>query len=268
MSYQQYEDSLDQGEPIEIYEFTQGLRRWTYVSGAQPVLYESQEYSPSPIKRDRIKQTTDRRKDSLKLTFPRSDSFANQYIGFAPEEQTTVTIRRAHRGDPDEEFVVYWKGRVVGAKATENTIEIECESVFTSIRRPGLRARYELTCRHTLYGRACSVNREAFKHEGTVLSVNGPNMTVEGAGSFADGYFTGGILLSPTGATRFITAHTSDDIQLSRPLDTNIANQTVEIYPGCDHLKETCKNKFNNLPNFGGFPHIPVRNPFDGSSIV
>jgi len=51
MSYQQYEDSLDQGEPIEIYEFTQGLRRWTYVSGAQPVLYESQEYSPSPIKR-------------------------------------------------------------------------------------------------------------------------------------------------------------------------------------------------------------------------
>jgi uncharacterized phage protein (TIGR02218 family) len=28
-------------------------------------------------------------------------------------------------------------------------------------------------------------------------------------------------------------------------------------YWGCDHTQNTCKNKFNNLANFRGFPYIP-----------
>jgi hypothetical protein len=42
----------------------------------------------------------------------------------------------------------------------------------------------------------------------------------------------------------------------------------LTLYPGCDHLKATCLAKFDNLPNYGGFPYIPARNPLDGRSIV
>ena len=42
----------------------------------------------------------------------------------------------------------------------------------------------------------------------------------------------------------------------------------VEIAPGCDLRRDTCAGKFANLDNFGGFPDIPGRNPFGGTSIV
>ena len=42
----------------------------------------------------------------------------------------------------------------------------------------------------------------------------------------------------------------------------------VEIARGCDLRRDTCAAKFGNLDNFGGFPDIPGRNPFGGTSIV
>jgi hypothetical protein len=37
---------------------------------------------------------------------------------------------------------------------------------------------------------------------------------------------------------------------------------------GCDRTFATCQSKFGNSLNFGGFPWIPVKNPFAGDSIV
>lgn len=269
MSYNDFEQSLDIGKPIELYEFIQGLQRWNYISGANSIVRLGQVYTPMPVKRDRIKQTSDIFKDSLKLDFPRDDPFAGQFLGFAPEEVTTLTVLRGHYGDPDEEYIVYWKGRIVGAKAQQNTITVECESVFTSIRRPGLRARFEYGCRHPLYGRGCSVNREAYRVDTVVNAISGEvHITGTALPPLPDGYFTGGMLIAPNGAARFLTAHTGSTVTMNRPIRGLVGGQSVSLYPGCDHLRTTCKNKFNNLDNFGGFPFIPQRNPFDGSSII
>ena len=43
---------------------------------------------------------------------------------------------------------------------------------------------------------------------------------------------------------------------------------SVEIAPGCDLRRDTCAGRFGNLLNFGGFPDIPGRNPFGGTSII
>lgn len=269
MTYSTYENSSELGTPVELYEFIQGIQRWNYISGASPIVRLGQTYTPKPVRRDRIKQTNDIFKDSLKVTFPRDDPFASQFLGFAPEEVTTLTVLRGHYGDPDEEFIVYWKGRVVGVKASGNEINVECESVFTSIRRPGLRARFEYSCRHTLYGARCGVNSEAYKHEGIITALSGAlNVSVAGASLMPNGYYTGGLLVASNGGSRFLVGHTGDTITLNRPLSGLAGGQLVAIYPGCDHLRTTCDTKFVNLDNFGGFPFIPQRNPFDGGSIV
>ena len=41
-----------------------------------------------------------------------------------------------------------------------------------------------------------------------------------------------------------------------------------EAFAGCDRTFATCQSKFGNSLNFGGFPWIPVKNPFAGDSIV
>ena len=268
MSYSSYETSLDSGTPIELYEIVQGSVKWNFISGASELIRLGQLYVPSSITRDNVKQTTDTFKDSMRITFPRDNLFASQYIAFAPEDVTTVTIYRGHYGDPASEFIVYWKGRVVGAKTSGNQIDIQCESVFTSIKRPGLRARFEYTCRRTLYLKGCDVNRESYKLVGTISSIsNGLILSVTGASSKPDGYYTGGMIISPDGVPRFVVAHTGDSVTLSRTVPNLAIGQSISVYPGCDHLKETCFNKFNNLNNFGGFPWIPSRNPYNGSSI-
>lgn len=268
MTYANFENSRESGTPIELYEFTQGLQRWNYISGADLIVFLGQTYSPMPVQRDRVKQNGDIFKNGMKLTFPRDDVFASQFLGFSPETPTTVTIRRGHFGDPDSEFIVYWKGRVLSATASGNQIDLGCESVFTSLKRPGLRAKFEYTCRRTLYRKGCNVNSEAFRHDGLVIGMDGTlGISVAGAGLQPDGYYTGGMLTAPDGSSRFITKHVGDTVTISRPINSLTGSQLVSIYPGCDHLRETCLNKFNNLPNFGGFPFIPGRNPFDGSSL-
>ena len=81
----------------------------------------------------------------------------------------------------------------------------------------------------------------------------------------------------------FITDHTGATLTLSRPmpelaaaiatpeLDPDTGEplpMLADIAPGCDLRAATCAAKFGNLANFGGFPEIPGRNPFGGSSIV
>ena len=268
MSYSAFENSKDSGSVVELYEFVQGTQRFYYSSSENPIAFNGFTYDPFSAKRNSIKQTNDVFKDSMALTFPRSDAFAKQFLGFAPEDVTTLTIRRGHYGDVANEFITYWKGRVVGAKTSDNHVTIDYQSTCTTIKRPGLRARFEYTCLRTLYSRSCSVNKELYRLNGLVTTVAGAAVTVSGCSLMADGFYTGGLVISDSGATRFVISHIGDNLILSRPISGLVGNTTMVVYPGCDHLKETCLAKFNNLNNFGGFPWIPSRNPFDGSSIV
>jgi len=56
--------------------------------------------------------------------------------------------------------------------------------------------------------------------------------------------------------------------ELEAAIDDPEALALVEVAPGCDLRRDTCKSRFGNLLNFGGFPDILGRNPFGGTSIV
>lgn len=269
MTYLNYEVSLDSGSPVELYEFSQNNFVWRYCSCATEVEYLTNIYTPSSIVRDNIKQTTDTFKEAINLVFPKSNAFASQYLTYPPDSVTTLTIYRGHLTDADSQFIVYWKGRVIGAKTTGSEIILQCESVFTSIRRIGLRARFEYNCRHALYSVGCGASKELFKVSGSIVSViDSLNIAVAEAASLPDGYYNAGIVSFEDGTQRFITNHVGSTLTIARPYSGLVGGSAVDLYPGCNHTKETCLNKFNNLNNFGGFPWIPIINPYGGTSIV
>lgn len=268
MSYQSVDESSDNGQPVELYHFQQVTNSWYYTSGAEEITKSGITYEPANITRSVISQSNEISGSRISLDFPRDHLFAAQFLGFTPDLVTTLTIMRGHATDSTNEYQAYWKGRVISGSGTGSVITLECESVFTSMKRVGLRARFQVTCRHTLYSAACGVNLNSSGVAGIATSSSSNILVCSQASSYADGTFTGGMVQTTSGALRFITSHTGSSLVLSRPFLESVGGQSITLFPGCDHLQSTCKDKFNNLPNFGGFPYIPIINPFGGSSIV
>lgn len=272
MSYETYEYSPQSGQPALRFLFVTGAVEYRFTT--EPVIVGDSDgtWIPSPISCGEFSQTNEVAKDPLIITFPRTSEFAQTFIGGIPEQITTVTVFRLHTNDQDEGFELYWKGRVVAINQPGDAIELECENVFSSMLRPGIRARYQKTCRHALYGLGCTLDAEMFAVSGTATAVSGHEVTVpESHTSNGDGYFAGGMLKTTEGYLRYITSHFGNKVFLMTPIRSlaeevdNNGSAAVTLYPGCDHTIDTCKNKFNNIENYGGFPWIPNRNPFNSS---
>ena len=268
MTYDAIETSAQDGHPVELYEFLQGATHSRFTSWASDYSYGGHTFTANGIGRNEISVSDELNKAGLQVTFPRNNTFAYQLLTQCLEVVTLLTIWRGHAGDADGEFVAFWKGRVAGAQADGPGIALNCESVFTSLRRPGLRARYQRMCRHTLYGRGCNLDKEDWGVAGTVGAVDGVSLTVAAAADQADGWYNGGMVGDASGALRFILAHVGSNLTLSRPFADLAVSDSITLYPGCEHTNTVCHDKFDNLPNMGGCPYMPTKNPFGFTSIV
>lgn len=261
--------SYSSGQPVEMYLIEQGSAQRRYTTHAKPVSVSNHIYEPKNMVRDNVETSDDSFKGTLTISIPRNDPLAVELIGASLEIPMIVTLFRGHLvGNKVEDVSVYWKGRVVTTKAQGNEIKIDCESVFTALKRAGLRARYEKTCRHEVFDKGCKVLESKYKKLATISSINVMDIVLNGEAAPV-GYYTAGMIIFPDGSTRLITRHEQPGvITISRPYVEGQAGDKVTLLPGCDHSVGTCKNKFNNYINYGGWPYIPIKNPFGGSSFT
>lgn len=267
MTYAAHENSPQAGSPLELYRFAFMQRHWTLTSGQQTVVHQSEDYLPAAIGRSALEQTDEINRNGIEIRLPRDHPVAALFIASPPEGVVSVTLYRRHRGDPDGEFITLWKGRVLAARLAGSLATLKCEPVASSLKRIGLRARYQLLCRHVLYSAGCGALKERFRVDGTVESVSGATLIVPAAAAQPDGYFCAGMLCVADGL-RMIVAHRGAQLTLIVPLPGLQRAQAVQLYAGCDHGRSQCAARFNNLDNYGGFPFIPVKNPFAGDAIV
>lgn len=269
MTYAARESSLDDGSPVFLYEFTDGTSAYRYCDLPGDITFDSNTWTAESIKHSEIKLSDQVSKNTIKITLPTSNAFAQLFIGWMPELSYSVTVYRTHIGETDS--VVAFKGRITTPELNNNTIVFDVESVLTAIERNGINQRYLLNCRHVLYGNKCLAVKASFLVAGTLSAYSGLVLTISAASGYADNHFRGGIIEFPDGSFRRITAHSGSSITINtnnQYLVDTIPPYSVNLYPGCDKSKATCISKFNNVINFGGFPWIPTKNPISGSSIV
>lgn len=280
MSYNDREISIQGGTPFFLYVFSVGSTVYRFVDLPDDITFDSEDWIHTPIKHGEVGQSSELSKNSMTVEMPLGNEFSNLFIGWSPENVVSFTLLRGHLGETD--YLVYWKGRVVSHKLKDQILEFKCESIFTSLRRSGVRARFVRTCRHSLYGRGCNLNKDDFIVEGLMESYSGLTITVPAAATKTDGWFNGGILEFPDGSYRAILTHVGDQITINRASRYILDNSSgwgknwgnlwggmnLKLYPGCDKTLSTCKDKFNNLLNNGSFKWIPSKNPMGGSSIA
>lgn len=271
--------------PAELYRWVNGETVWTQTSADQAIEYEGETYEPIQIGRGDLSLSPDLARNSLSVKTTRSNPVALLHLTDLSNNMTTLTVFRVEGASG----MTIWKGRIASAQSDGNEIELSCESIFTSLRRAGLRARYQRGCRHAIYRRGCNVNGSAnqadHQVDGGATEISGAMVRVPVAANRADGRYTGGILRGPDGVERLIIRHVGEwltlqtrvssltdavpnagwDLSWDKYWDGSVA---VSIFPGCKHTREDCNTEFNNIENYGGFPWIPGKNPFSGSSIV
>jgi uncharacterized phage protein (TIGR02218 family) len=286
MTYDTIEASTAEGRPYYLYQFIEGAEVWRFTSRPEDWLSagsggDTIVWQAAAVAHGDVVQTSEIERGRLELTWPLSNPFARRFLAPLGNTPMTLTIFRGHEQVLGE-TVAHWKGRVVGAEVEGVRILLTCESVFSTLRRAGVRAKYQRLCRHALFGRGCGLDIALHWQTGTVTSVSGATLIMPEAAAQPGGWFRGGVLRFGT-QLGFITGHAGAALTLSRPMPDLAAALAApeidpvtgaplpalaDIAPGCDLRAATCATKFGNVLNFGGFPEIPGRNPFGGSSIV
>lgn len=268
MTFSAFETSENNAHPIELYLFTRGVSYWAYTSADEAKTYSTYTFSPMAMERSNFEQTQEMSRSPITITIDKTCPFLFQYRTSPPTDVVQLKIFRYH--ESDSEVTVPWIGRVTNVKFKERTADIRCEPIYTSLKRPVLRRRYQTTCPHVLYGPQCGVGYTTYLLTTPLTYASGVTLKATSISAKPDGYYSGGYVEWETGGNielRFITGHVGDTITLNLPFAGIAAGQQVNIYPGCDHMLTTCNSKFNNVLNYGGQPFYPKKNPFGGSPI-
>jgi uncharacterized phage protein (TIGR02218 family) len=136
--------------------------------------------------------------------------------------------------------------------------------------------RYTKACGHRLGDSRCLVDLAQYRHRVVAVDTVGTaklvfNATTLSLGSTApsgqtivDDWFNYGVLTWRSGANAGLVSEVRDYVHSSRTfslfLQTPYAispGDTFDVVAGCDYLRSTCRDKFSNLVNHGGFPFIP-----------
>jgi len=139
---------------------------------------------------------------------------------------------------------------------------------------------YTPACSADLGDARCKIdlNDPAFHGEGVVVAVTATSsFTASGLDAFGDGWFTQGKLTFTGGANAGLSVEVKThrksgpvafDLWQAMPEPIAVGD-AFTVTAGCDKRFSTCHDKFDNVVNFRGFPHIPgndfvIRYPVPG----
>lgn len=276
MSFANREASRQKGEPITLYFFRYGdtpASHFAYTDGEEAVVHAFDDpaspitFQPIPISRGAITSSGSLDRAALQIMMPDDEGMPMLFRYHPPSQVVTGIVFQGHVDDDD--FKVVWAGRVLGCQlGGQNTADFTCEPISTSLKRNGLRRRYQYGCPHVLYGPQCKADQEAASIYATVGGVSGALVSLGGGWSAQPTKYVGGLATwanSSGGRTETRT--------IVRLADTNTLvlsgialglspGMPIKLAFGCDHIwNSDCTNLHDNVHNFGGDPFIPTKNP-------
>lgn len=270
MAVQDLLNNADSTQIQELFKFQAYGTTFYFTSSDEDIIYEGNTYESVPgLTRNNLKRTFSIDDARLDLIFPISNNFAKRTLTIRPEERFRVDLIWRVYNQTEEYFLERYSSLVYGSLYRQSTETITLSSIHNVFAGSPYNTAYILkSCRHNLYNRDCKVTRENFEVQATLLEIPTNTITHPIFSEKEDQWYKAGYILVNDFIFREIINHVGDTITLDseiRNFDTfAIVGSPFKAYAGCDHSIETCKNKFNNNFNYGGFPDLPLRDPARG----
>lgn len=277
MAFNDLEISNADGRPVFLYDFRLGTKHWRYTSADRDQEWGLDE-DDNPIiwtaktifHEDLVQGGSDN--NDLQVPMQRDIPLVALFRVNSPMIPLWLTVRRRHIGDPIDEAPISWIGTVGNIKEEdEATARAFCNSIAATFDRNGLRLFWGRGCPHPLYGRGCWVVKEDHAYTATLDSYTPVQINIVEELTPTEGSFTGGFLEWTRAdgilERRGIEAALSEtEFAILGQIDSIPEDAEITLYPGCARTTTNCK-LFDNLPNYGGFPHLPGKSPFDGTPV-
>lgn len=201
-----------------------------------------------------------------------------QLSGLIDSDQVTEADIRAQKFD-GAEIWVFWinwsdtsqgpikmlRGWLGEARLLRGIWTVEVKGLAAALQDNILKI-YQPECEHNLGDANCGFDVDSITQSGTVAAVtDNRTFTTSGLTISADDEFNQGVLTWTSGNNSGLIAEVKDStlagaitLYLKQPLDVQVGDE-FDIYPGCDKSLSTCIDTYDNVLNYGGFPHVPNR---------
>lgn len=268
MTFDAFETSVEDGNIIELYQFTQGPNVTRLTNFSEDVVFDGSTWLTTQISRENIEKAIESSVNELKIFMPLDNPIAAQFIPNVPGKQIDIVIYRAHFTDPAEQRLVVYEGFLAQCEFDGDLLATITIQPFTNVfKRTGPRFVYASLCNNILYDAGCKVVRGANVHTDIVSGIDPAvrTITVNGLSGMGADWANGGFVASPAGGNtdqRLIVAQAGDTVTLLSNFSADVLTTAVDVFAGCAHDITTCQTKFNNVINFGGYPFVPIKNPF------
>jgi uncharacterized phage protein (TIGR02218 family) len=270
MAHDERELSDSDGAPILLYQFWRGSLGWRYCTADRDITYGGAVYAAVAISDRGVELSGDTASSSYEVTLPATCDVALLYRTTPPSDRVWLRVRRLHYGEA--EAPVVWVGSIAQASQQDDAaVVLTLQSVMAQFGANGVRLGWTRTCPHVLYDTQCKADKALYARTLSVVGLSGIAVQVASDGGLPDGWFSGGYLEWTVGSgtfeRRMISAHSGNVLLLLGTTDGMTLGQEITAYPGCDRLLGTCDAKFDNLLNYGGYPQMPGKSPFDGTGV-
>jgi uncharacterized phage protein (TIGR02218 family) len=270
MTYDTAERSNYGGKPVALFSFSLGPNEWNYVEGEEGVTVGGRTYLAATINDNGSIQSGDVTNDDYTVYAESSLAILNLFLGTPPSVEIYLTVRHWNIGEPDAPIVGVYLVRNA-KRVSELQWEIVCRALTASLNRNGLRLGWTRNCPHALYDHNCRVNPLAYRVPIVVEGLTGVSIISTGISGLPSGYLSGGYFEWEwyPGVTekRAIEVSSGSVINVLGTTDGMQVGQTIYAYPGCNRTISMCASRFGNTLNYGGFPHMPGKSPFDGDPV-
>jgi len=262
MTFQADETGIATSAPVELYEFRgpNVSQRYRYTSSLEDITFDGNLYTAVPLERSTITQEGLETPPEITIKLPWWTGVVKDFgFSVAPNRLDLVITRAQANGDA----VVWLTGLVQAIEVNNEEAIIHVPPTKSDAFQQSVpNIIYQTMCNHMLYDPRCGLDRGSFAESTTVDSVDGVNVVVTATTQPDQAYQGGELFRSSDSERRMIVSQIGTALTLAYPFPVLAVSDAVVLVLGCNHSIKACKEKFNNVINFGGHPYIPPQNIF------
>ncbi len=254
------ESSIDSSRPIDLYTITLPIDEYHLTSAHRDVTYNGLVYTAIVMSRGQIEIAPASDGREFLVYMEVSHPVAQRYLQLGvPPGEVHVRMRRLQQvsGEAEQQREGYANSIRVDGRLACLRVPTQTED-RQRVRLPVIVA--QPTCGHQLYDGGCQVERvdpTTGISDALVVSNSGTTIVIDDIAGNPDGWATfGEIVHIATEERRMILSQVGTTLTINMPMPDAAVGQGVEVYAGCNHDIETCRDKFANVANFGGTPWL------------